>query len=292
VRISVVVPFLNEEEHLGRLLGSIERQTQRPERLVLVDDGSTDGSARIAESAADTHDWVTLVRLARRPASPDRLAFAAEYAAFGEGLAAAGEFDAVGKVDADLELPPDFLSTLGAELERDDRLGIVGAHLSVVGENGQPEREHHPAYHVRGATKFYRRECLEELQPLQPILGWDTIDEATARMRGWSTRSVEIPSGDPLHLRPTGSQDGTVRGYSRWGRAAYAVGYHPMWVVLGALKRVPKRPRLVGAAAYMAGWARARRDRTPTAPDEVRRHVQREQMGRLRRALKSAWRAT
>jgi glycosyltransferase involved in cell wall biosynthesis len=284
-RIAVVVPFLNEEEHLGRLLWSLERHTQRPERLVLVDDGSTDESAAIAARAAVAHDWVSAVRLPKRPPTTDRLAVAAEYAAFGEGLAWAGEFDAVGKLDADLELPADFLATLGNELRRDPRLGIVGAYLSVMGKHGRPKRERHPAYHVRGATKFYRRECLDQLQPLEPILGWDTIDEASARMRGWSTRSVAIPSGDPLHLRPTGSVDGVVRGYSRWGRCGYAAGYHPLWVALGALKRARQKPWLIGAAAYLGGWLQARWRGVPCADPEVRRYVRGEQIQGMRGAL-------
>ena len=53
------------------------------------------------------------------------------------------------------------------------------------------------AGHVHGATKFFRRACWEQISPVPPILGWDTIDESTARMRGWRTQSFAMPDGDP-----------------------------------------------------------------------------------------------
>jgi glycosyltransferase involved in cell wall biosynthesis len=39
LRLAVVVPFLDEERHLGVLLSSLEGQRRRPDRLLLVDDG-------------------------------------------------------------------------------------------------------------------------------------------------------------------------------------------------------------------------------------------------------------
>jgi hypothetical protein len=42
MRLAVIVPVLNEERHLGTFLTSIGAQTRQPERLLLVDDGSSD----------------------------------------------------------------------------------------------------------------------------------------------------------------------------------------------------------------------------------------------------------
>lgn len=51
-RLSVVVPFYNVETYISRCLESIERQTLRDLEVVLVDDGSPDGSAEIAHEFA------------------------------------------------------------------------------------------------------------------------------------------------------------------------------------------------------------------------------------------------
>ena len=47
-RISVVVPFYNNEDLLGDCLASIAAQTFRDFEVIMVDDGSTDGGAAIA----------------------------------------------------------------------------------------------------------------------------------------------------------------------------------------------------------------------------------------------------
>jgi hypothetical protein len=139
---------------------------------------------------------------------------------------------------------------------------------------------------VRGATKFYRRACWEQIAPLPTILGWDTIDEVRARMRGWEVRAVPVPGGDAVHLRSTGSYDGALRGFRRRGVAAWAYGAHPLNVAISAALRVGDRPRLLGGLAYVGGWLGAAAGRVPRAEPELRRFVRREQLGRISRSLR------
>jgi glycosyltransferase involved in cell wall biosynthesis len=54
VRLSVVIPVLNEERHLGKLLSDIRRQSQRPEEVIVVDAGSRDATVRIAKHSSTT----------------------------------------------------------------------------------------------------------------------------------------------------------------------------------------------------------------------------------------------
>jgi glycosyltransferase involved in cell wall biosynthesis len=51
VRVSVVIPALNEERHLGQLLSDIQRQSLRPNEVIVVDAGSCDATVRIAKQA-------------------------------------------------------------------------------------------------------------------------------------------------------------------------------------------------------------------------------------------------
>ena len=51
-QISVIVPFYNVEEYLAECLDSLEAQTFRDFEVLLVDDGSPDGSRAIAETYA------------------------------------------------------------------------------------------------------------------------------------------------------------------------------------------------------------------------------------------------
>lgn len=286
MRIVVVVPFLNEQRYLNGLLESIVAQTRPPDQLILVDDGSDDDSPQLAAEFAGRHAYARLLRRPPRQIGSDRLARGAALRAFEWAIGRIdGPWDVVAKVDADLCLTPPTLATLESELVADPRLGMVGAYLSAPGENGHAVRQRCPEQHVEGETKFYRRECYEQISPLPALVGWDTIDEVRARLRGWSTRSVEIPGGDPLHLRHMGTHDGLLRGYRRWGVCAYVYGEHPLHVLAVAIQRLLDRPPVLGSINYVLGWATAAFRRLPRAEPEVRAYVARDGLRRVLRRL-------
>ena len=62
-RISCIVPVWNGERFLGQALASVFQQTLPPTEVFVVDDGSTDNSARIAQ---DFGQRVTLIQQANR----------------------------------------------------------------------------------------------------------------------------------------------------------------------------------------------------------------------------------
>ena len=286
LRIAIVVPFMNEERHLGDLLSSMAAQTRLPDHLVLVDDGSADGSPALAHAFADRFAWAAVARRPPRSAGRDRLANGAALQAFAWGVQRAGSsWDVIAKVDADLRLTPQTLETLESAFLRDPELGVAGAFLGVRRPGGA-ERERLPRDHVHGKTKFYRRACWHEVAPLPPMPGWDTIDVVRARLAGWRTRSFEIPGGDPIHLRPMGTHDGLLRGWRRWGRCAWSFGEHPLHVAAIAIQRIGDRPPGLGSANYVAGWLTAAVARAPRAEPAVRAYVREDQLSRLR------WRLT
>ena len=281
MHLVVIVSFLNEEGYLPELLQSIQDQTRLPDTLLLVDDGSTDGSPSIVASFAERFPWARILERPPRTAERDRLATAAELRAFHYGVSQlSDEWDVVVKLDADLSLKPDHFATVLAEFESDPNLGVAGSYLSKHTPSGGLVREQHAADHVRGPNKFYRRECWEQIQVLPEILGWDTIDEITARMHGWSTRSLSLPEGDSVHLRPTGSHDGRLRAYHRWGRCAYGYGAGPLYVVLGGLRRMRQSPIVLAGVWFVLGYFSAMARRRPRADSKVMKYFREEQRQR------------
>jgi CDP-glycerol glycerophosphotransferase len=106
-RISVVVPIYDVEDYLEDCLRSIAGQTHDDLEVVMVDDGSTDASAAIAERFARHDPRFTLIR------QPN----AGLGAARNTGLdAASGEYLAF--ADSDDVLPPDAYERLLSTLER------------------------------------------------------------------------------------------------------------------------------------------------------------------------------
>ncbi len=60
--VSVIIPFFNMEEFLAQTIDWALESTYRPVEIVLVDDGSTDGGAHIAESYARRFDQVSFLQ--------------------------------------------------------------------------------------------------------------------------------------------------------------------------------------------------------------------------------------
>jgi glycosyltransferase involved in cell wall biosynthesis len=283
LRLVLVVPFLDEERLLPEVLESIAAQTRAPDQLVLVDDGSTDRSHEIASAFAARHRYARVLRRPPRPPQRDRMVGAHELQAFQWALSQLESgWEIAGKLDADVRLTPDCLAEIERRMLADDDLGMAGAFLDQLDDEGRATRHRCPEGHVEGAVAFYRHACWNAISPLPAILGWDTIDEVRARMRGWRTETFPIASGNPLHLRRTGSHDGVLRGFRRAGLAAYAYGAHPAHVLAAAVTRLADRPRVLCALHYLAGWAMAAARRVPRAEPEARAFVRDENLRRLR----------
>src|SRR5665213_3903710 len=58
MRLAVIACFLNEEKYLPDFLESLAAQEREPERMLLVDDGSSDASLAIAREYAGDHPSV------------------------------------------------------------------------------------------------------------------------------------------------------------------------------------------------------------------------------------------
>ena len=63
---AIISPVRNEAKYLDRTIQSVIKQTWRPVEWVIVDDGSSDDTATIAETAAVQHPWIKVIRRANR----------------------------------------------------------------------------------------------------------------------------------------------------------------------------------------------------------------------------------
>jgi glycosyltransferase involved in cell wall biosynthesis len=118
--ISVVIPAYQAETFLPRALGGVAQQTRRPAEVIVVDDGSTDATAAVAERFG-----ARVVRQANRGAS----------AARNTGIREA-RFPWVALLDADDRWFPAKLETQWAAHERYPEANLVLSDYQFVDEAG------------------------------------------------------------------------------------------------------------------------------------------------------------
>ena len=286
VRYVVITPVRDEEAFLGLTIECMLRQTVRPAEWVIVNDGSTDGTAAVLDGYASRYPWIRACHRANRGF---RKAGGGVVEAFNDGYRALSveDRDFVVKFDGDLSFAPDYFERCFRHFAEDPLLGIGGGVICHT-IDGQERLEPCPSFHVRGATKIYRSPCWEALGGLWPAPGWDTFDEVKANRLGWTTRS--FPELRLTHHRLTGTAEGLWSGIVKNGRANYICGYHPLFMFVKCLKRLPQKPRLVGSLAVSWGFLSGYWKRIPRVDDPLTiAYLRQQQLGRLSGA-KTIWR--
>ncbi|TMK56783.1 MAG: glycosyltransferase family 2 protein [Actinobacteria bacterium] len=286
-RLLVITPVRNEAAHLERVVTAMAAQTRPPDEWIVVDDFSEDGTGELLSALAREVPFMRVVspEPGPQPSGVDRLALAAAPRAFNAGLARGLDgYTHVGKLDGDVELPPEYYEALLERFAADKRLGIACGDL-IEPLDGEWVRLAIPPHHVHGALKLYSRECLEAIGGVQERLGWDTIDETYARMRSFRTRSY--PDLVARHHRPVATASGALRGRARHGRCAWIAHFGLAWVFLRAFKvGLRMHPRGISGLAFLYGYLEAALRRVPRVEDaEFRRFVRTELRGRIRAAL-------
>ncbi len=284
-RVLIISPVRNEARHIVRVARAVAAQQLAPARWIAIDDSSTDGTLERLRELEREIAFLTVVEASADAAAAgtrDRLARAIEVRNFNSVLARTelSGYTHVMKLDGDVELPPDYLRVLLERFARNPDLGLAGGVLVEPTRDGGLRRITIPDYHVHGAVKCWSRACLEAIGGVRECLGWDTIDETYARMRGFRTRS--FPDLVSVHHRPVASADGALRGHARHGECAYIAHYDPLWVTLRSLKVARRAPAGLSGAAFIYGYARAAARRVQQVPDvEYRRFTRRELRQRM-----------
>ena len=231
-----------EVRFVDELVDGVLAQSRLPDRWIIVDDGSADETFDALAQRVGGVDWVTLLRRdCQFERVPDRLATAAVPQALNWALASVDwdDFTHIGKIDADVALPPRFIERLLGEFAADRELGMIGGVLTEL-RGGRWRPVPQPATHAPPPARLYTRDCFEACGGFRERLAWDIIDAVYARMRGFSTRvSNEVPV---RHMRIHGSADGTLRGRARHGRSAWIAHYPLSFILLRSLKVAGRSP--------------------------------------------------
>ena len=150
--ISIIVPIYNAERYLEACLDSLLSQSEKELQILLVDDGSTDGSLSIAKEYAAKDTRVEVFHQSN----------AGQSAARNVGLQhAKGEFIAF--VDADDKIAENWCERHLEAIEGADY--IQSGYLRVEdGQTLEPQLPKHRYQFTSPCMRLYRREAIQDLR--------------------------------------------------------------------------------------------------------------------------------
>ncbi len=280
----------NESAFIERTLQSVVAQTHKPERWVIMDDGSTDETANLVEKYASEHPWIELIRQSQR----DDRSFAGKASAvnYGVGRMANIAFDVVGNLDADVSFEPDYAQFVLEKMEEDPLLGLAGTPFTEAGGYDSTRDSFEGENYVAGPFQLFRRDCWQDIGGYiaNPAGGVDWIAATTARMKGWKVRA--FPEKRFHHHRSMGTAErGIHASLFTYGEKDYYLGGCLVWELFRCVYRLAKRPYITGGIALASGYVWAALRRTPrVVSGELMRFHRREQMTKLRIILGNLFR--
>ena len=282
----LITPARNEADFIELTLKSVVSQTVRPEKWVIVDDGSTDRTAEIIERYSAANPWIDVVHLPERR----ERSFAGKAHAVSAGRERLGElrYDVIGNLDADVSFEPDYFEFVLQRFSESPRLGCAGTAFSEEGKGYNYEfvgREH-----VSGMCQMFRRECFDEIGGYAAVKsgGIDLIAVLSARAKGWETRTFTERVFQHHRIQGGALHAGwKERIYA--GKKDYLLGNHPLWELFRGLYQMAHKPYVVGGSLILASysWNMLRRAER-SMPDNLVILRRREQMSRLK-AIVQRW---
>jgi glycosyltransferase involved in cell wall biosynthesis len=181
--VSVVVASYNGERFLRETLESVFAQDYDRFEVVFVDDGSTDGTAEIAQSFPLRYLYQENRGLP---------------AARNAGVALAGG-DLIAFVDDDDLVPPTKLSVQAAYLSEHEEVGcVLGRHEWIVEDGIEPPKlERDPIFHELGGIQLVsatiRRQTFDDLGGFDPTYRYAEDRDLFVRMREHGVEIAVLP---------------------------------------------------------------------------------------------------
>lgn len=276
MKILIIIPAHNEEKNIFYCLKSLEQQTFEDFKVVVVNDGSTDKTAEIAKKFVSKNPNFELLNLEKSEHQPG----AKVVRTFNAGLKSQSltTFDIICKFDADIIFPQNYLKKISEVYTINPKAGMVSGIVKIKksvfekdlafdfqDEKRQWQFENLSSKdHVRGPVKSYRKQCLEDMNGLRTVLGWDNIDVMLAQKHGWEV--VTVKALWVKHLRPTAYKYKNQKA-EKLGEYFYNIGLNLPLAAVSSLKSSLKNKSLKEFFITMSAFLRQKSRRVLTSEE-------------------------
>ena len=195
--ISFIVPVYNAERYLHACVDSLLAQTLPDLQIILVNDGSTDGSPAIAQAYAKQDKRIEVYRQTH----------AGQSAARNLGLSHA-KGDYIAFVDADDSIDPDWCQK---HLDAISGVDYVQSGYTRLGRHLAPATNHQ---FTSPCMRLYRRQAIDGMRFIEGMIYEDVIWSVDLWRRGSSCRRIRYygyhytinPSGTTATRHPQAEQ--------------------------------------------------------------------------------------
>lgn len=284
-RYVLITAAKNEEDYIEYPIKSILKQTIKPEKWIIISDGSADGTDRIVEKYAAGNGFIKLLR---REETQNDIGFASKVFALRLGYQQLqfSEYEFIGHLDADVSFDSQYYEDILDKFYQNPHLGLAGGFIhEKEGETFQ-NRPFNNTQSVAGAVQLFRRECYESIGGFLPMKlgGEDWYAEVKARMNGWQVRS--FPEFRIFHHKKSTSARGIFKEAFRQGLMDYTLGSHPLFEILKCCNRLTEKPYVLVAFLRLVGFISSYvRQEKRQVSDEFIRSFRKEQLERIKQEL-------
>jgi GT2 family glycosyltransferase len=244
LRLGVAVPCYNGEAFLGATLESLLAQSRLPDEIVVVDDGSRDGSRAVAER-------FSTVRLLAHEVN-------AGLAAARNTALAAMDCDVILYIDVDAQADPALVETVLVGFAGDDVVGVGGQGIeanvhtqadrwrSLHAVQGHGARALERCVYLFGLCMAYRRAALLEVGGFSPLFHTNAEDmDVGFRLTAAGGRLRYEPSACVYHQKQDDEASllQAMRAWYYWAYVARAANRRQPWKLwAGTARRVAVEP--------------------------------------------------
>ena len=173
-KISVIVPVYNNQEYLPSTIESLLRQSYRNIEIILVDDGSQDGSGKICDEFAEKYDNITAIHQSNKGVSVARNA--------GMKIATGS---LIGFCDGDDTVDEDFYEFLYKQMEQNNS-DISGCVCNIITEDNSYSNKTTNSVKIWENNQEYLRDLLS---------GYLSMSTCTKLFKKEILTDVQYPEG-------------------------------------------------------------------------------------------------
>lgn len=224
---TLITNFYNEADKIEDCVKSISEQTLQPVAWILINDGSTDDSGKIAKRECRKHDIAHYQLLLPAKPEPDLDSIGKAWNELQpfilNGLAAS---DYIAVTDFDNRFPPEYFANLISFLDNNQDVGAVAGFYSGRYNQVRRPRRDNP----QGGGKVIRRSLVESITKYWDLAP-DSFFNIKARAAGLKTLSLdtEFETIKPL-------QAWSPSGQYRQGRRTSYVRTNPLMALYLAVR--------------------------------------------------------